>query len=321
MQFFLIFALLMLFFQVQLGEAQSVDSEHGITPLQQPSDLDAGKVALGKQLFTETRLSKDGSISCAHCHLLEAGGADGLKFSFGVNGAEGKINTPTVYNAGLNRAQFWDGRAETLEEQIDGPIHNPLEMASNWPHIVSELQADAVYRKLFTILYGEAGLTANHVKDAIAEFERSLVSVKSPFDRYLQGDDDAITAEAKQGYQLFSSYGCISCHQGANVGGNLFQKFGIFGDYFKDRGNITAADRGRQAVTGRARDLHRFKVPSLRLVSMTPPYFHDGSANTLPEAIRVMAKYQLGRTIADEDIALIVAFLSSLAGEMVESTQ
>lgn len=290
-----------------------------ITPLQKPSGLDDGKVKLGKQLFHDVRLSANNSISCAHCHALDAGGVDNLKRSFGVNGAEGVINSPTVYNSGLNLAQFWNGRSPTLEDQVSGPTHNPVEMASDWDEILGKLGKDPAYVKAFASLYGKNGMTAENVSHAIAEFERSLVTVNSPFDRYLQGDTDALNENAKQGFELFRSYGCISCHQGANVGGNMFQVLGVFGDYFKDRGNPTDADLGRFAVTGRSTDERKFKVPSLRLVSLTAPYFHDGSAKTLPEAIHVMVKYQLGRQIPEKDVQLIIAFLKSLVGDLEEA--
>ncbi len=293
------------------------DYETPIAPLLMPEGLNPEKIKLGDKLFHDNRLSGDDSISCAHCHNLESGGGtDNLPHSFGVNGGEGGVNTPTVYNAGYNLAQFWDGRAASLEDQIDGPTHNPVEMASNWGQIIKKLSTDQLYIQSFASIYGEEGITAKQIKDAIATFERSLVTVDSPFDRFVNGNADAISDDAKKGFQLFQSYGCISCHQGANVGGNMFQKLGVFGDYFKDRGNITDADLGRFAVTNTAADKQKFKVPSLRLVTLTAPYFHDGSVKTLPDAIRVMAKYQLGRPISDQDIKLIISFLDSLVGKL-----
>lgn len=298
------------------GMAQSERTVSEIMPLEMPADLDPARVKLGKKLFHEPRLSGDNSISCAHCHGLDSGGVDNLKHSFGVNGAEGGINTPTVYNSGLSIAQFWNGRAPTLEDQINGPIHNPIEMNSNWDQIIAKLKEDPAYVAAFAAIYGENGLTADHIRNAIAEFERSLVTIDSPFDRYLRGDKNALSEQARKGYELFRSYGCISCHQGANVGGNMFQVLGIFGDYFRDRGNPSDADLGREAITGKPGDLHKVKVPSLHLVTLTAPYFHDGSAQTLPEAIHVMVKYQLGRQISDTDTALIIEFLKSLVGRL-----
>ncbi|MDQ6975896.1 MAG: cytochrome-c peroxidase [Mariprofundaceae bacterium] len=290
-------------------------SESYILPITKPLDLDEDKIKLGRALFHEKRLSSDNSISCAHCHNLASGGVDGLSHSLGVAGAKGSINAPTVYNAVYNLAQFWDGRAETLEDQIDHPIKNPVEMAANWPDIIKKLEMDVSYSTWFKNIYGRKGITSNSIKNAIATFERSLVTYNAPFDRFLLGDKTAISNDAKKGYALFQSYGCVSCHQGINVGGNMFQTMGVFGDYFDDRGNITKADAGRFAVTGRPKDQHKFKVPSLRLVTLTAPYFHDGSIDNLSEAIQIMARYELGRMIPDDDIQLIIAFLKTLKGE------
>jgi len=294
---------------------EMVNYESPIPPLQMPSNLDADKIVLGDKLFHDERLSGDNSISCAHCHQLNSGGADNFAHSFGVNGAEGGVNTPTVYNADRNLAQFWDGRAATLEDQIDGPIHNPVEMASNWNQIIQKLSADTAYVRSFNKIYHQKTISADHIKDAIATFERSLVSINAPFDRFIKGDLDAISEAAKEGFERFQALGCISCHQGVNVGGNMYQTLGIFSDYFKDKEHLSEADYGRFNVTGQAKDKHKFKVPSLRLVAWTAPYFHDGSVKTLPRAVRLMAKYQLGRSISNEDVRLIVAFLRSLSGD------
>jgi len=275
---------------------------------------DPAKVALGKQLFFDTRLSHDNSISCAHCHHLEdLGGADGLKHAFGVEGREGMVNSPTVFNAAVNFAQFWDGRAATLEEQMDGPVTGHVEMASSWPEVVKKLHAVSSYRQSFARLYQD-GITEANIKNAIAEFERTLITTDSRFDRFLLGDAHAITAEEKHGYQLFKSYGCVACHQGKNVGGNLFQKLGVMRDYFAEHPAENKAGRGRFNVTGKKQDLHYFKVPSLRLAVLTAPYFHNGSKKNLVVTIRTMAKYQLGRTIPDADLHDIISFLYTLPG-------
>lgn len=293
-------------------DVDAVRSEF-IQPVPYPDGLNSDKVSLGERLFHETRLSGDNSISCASCHVLDSGGVDGLPHSFGVNDIEGDINTPTVFNSGLNYSQFWDGRAATLEEQINGPISNPKEMASNWPEVISRLKADQGYAASFAAIY-ENGINADNIRDAIATFERSLNAVDSRFDQYLRGDDQAITDDERKGYELFKSYGCVACHQGQNVGGNMFQKLGIMGDYFADRGNETEADLGRFNVTRDKMDRHVFKVPSLRLSVLTAPYLHDGSAETLQAAIEVMAEYQLGRNIPDQDTGLIIKFLHALTG-------
>ncbi|ETX09037.1 MAG: cytochrome B6 [Candidatus Entotheonella gemina] len=281
--------------------------------------LNPSKVELGKRLFHDQRLSGDNSISCASCHSLKTGGVDRLRVSKGVRGAEGGINAPTVLNSGFNFSQFWDGRATNLEDQIDGPVHATLEMDSNWPDIIAKLKQDPSYQSTFKKLYPE-GIQSHTIKDAIATFERSLVT-PSRFDQYLQGNQRAISEEEKKGYEHFKSYGCVACHQGVNIGGNMYQYFGVMGNYFEDRGQITAADYGRYNVTGKERDRFKFKVPSLRNVALTPPYFHDGSAKTLDDAVKVMAKYQLGRNMPEQDRKLIVQFLQSLTGLSVGADQ
>ena len=286
-----------------------------IKPLVADLALDKNKVALGKILFHDQRLSSDNSVSCATCHTLNTGGADNLFRSIGVDGQLGSANAPTVFNSGFNSTQFWDGRADTLEDQIDGPVHNPVEMGSSWPQIVGKLQADAAYPALFDRSYAD-GITSSSIKDAIATFEHSLVTLNSPFDRYLRGEVDAISENAKAGYATFKEFGCIACHQGRNVGGNVFQRLGVMGDYFGDRGTeITQSDFGRFNVTGLKEDKFVFRVPSLRLAALTPPYFHDGSVATLQEAVRTMITYQLGRIATDEEERNIVEFIRSLAGE------
>jgi cytochrome c peroxidase len=282
--------------------------------------LDADKVALGRKLFHDARLSGDNSIACASCHMLDKGGADGRVHSIGIRGAEGGINSPTVFNSGFNFVQFWDGRAATLEDQIDGPIHHPKEMGSNWAQVIEKIGGDAEYRRAFSSVYG-GRISAERIKDAIATFERSLVTRNSLFDRYLLGDNSAMSEEAQRGYQLFQSYGCISCHQGMNLGGNMYEKMGLMGNYFEDRGNITEADMGRYNVTHSEDHRHEFRVPSLRNVALTAPYFHDGSAETLPQAVAVMAQYQLGRSVPQKDMADIVQFLNALTGELGGSAQ
>lgn len=285
-----------------------------IQPIPLVLDLDPDKVALGERLFHEPLLSSDGKTSCASCHDLETGGVDGKRRSVGTNGRTGLINAPTVFNSGFHSKLFWDGRAESLEEQVDGPILAPHEMGSSWEAVVPVLEQSASYRDAFAELY-EEGINKHTVKDAIAAFERSLYTPNARFDRFLRGDDSAITAEEKAGYRLFKTYGCIKCHQGMTVGGNHFDTFGVIGDYFADRGNITREDFGRFNVTGDERDRFKFKVCSLRNVALTAPYFHDGSAATLEEAVAVMARYQLGRQISEADIDLIVKFLGTLTGE------
>jgi cytochrome c peroxidase len=284
-----------------------------IQPLPLEIKLDAKRVALGEKLFNDKRLSKDGTLACVSCHDLGKGGVDRAAVSTGIGGAKGPINAPTVFNSGFNFRQFWDGRAASLEEQAAGPIHNPKEMGSNWTEVLAKLNQDQALATEIKSVYAD-GLQPKNIQDAIATFERSLVT-PSRFDSFLRGNKTAITAEEQQGYQLFKSYGCVACHQGVNVGGNMFQVFGVMGDYFKKRGGVNDADLGRYNVTKIESDKHVFKVPSLRNVALTPPYFHDGSAATLEDAVDVMFRFQLGRAGSAKDKELIVKFLHSLTGE------
>jgi cytochrome c peroxidase len=286
-----------------------------LSPLPQPPKLDPRLVSLGRRLFDERQMSSDGTIACSSCHDLANGGDDGQQNSRGVQGRVGSVNAPTVLNAALNFALFWDGRAKTLEEQAGGPVTNPLEMNSDWRDVVVKLRRDPGYASSFEALFAD-GVTPENVRSAIAAFERTLLTCNSPFDRWLQGDESALSVEQREGYETFKSVGCIACHQGANVGGNMFQRFGVLGDYFKDRGHVTEADYGRFNVTHNEADRFVFRVPSLRNVRDTAPYFHDGSAPTLRRAIQVMAKYQLGRSLTDQQGDVIEAFLGSLSGSV-----
>ena len=284
-----------------------------ITPIPLELGLDQGTVALGKKLFSDARLSGDDTISCAHCHDLARGGADGLPRSVGIKGAVGAINAPSVYNSGFNFRQFWDGRAATLEEQIDGTLNDPAEMGSNWPDVIAKLNKDAAYRSAFSALYS-SGIQPDSVRDAIATYERSLVTPNAKFDRFLRGEKSALDGEEFAGYMLFKKLGCVTCHQGVNVGGNLYEKLGIFDNYFGRRGNLTRADLGRYNVTHSEENRYEFRVPSLRNVALTAPYFHDASAATLEQAVAIMARYQLGVTLKGDEIERIVKFLNTLTG-------
>jgi len=285
-----------------------------IQPLTQPTGLDPRKVSLGERLFHDPRLGRDNDMSCSSCHDLKTNGTDRYAHTPGRDGTTLDVNTLTIFNSSLNHRLFWDGRALGLEEQINAVVASSKELATSWPDIIDKLKQDEKYRAHFQSLYPD-GITAKNVRNAIATFERSLITLDSPFDRFLLGDADAISPEAKTGYELFKTYGCIACHQGSNVGGNLFMKFGVFKDYFAARGNPTQADLGRFNVTGDEKDRHVFRVPSLRLVSLTPPYFHDGTVDTLKEAVKIMAKHQLGRSIPEADIQRIVLFLKTLPGK------
>jgi cytochrome c peroxidase len=224
------------------------------------------------------------------------------------------LNIPTVFNTTLNFRQHWRGNFRMLEEQAEAVLITLNVMNTSWQELLAKLRADPDYTQAFATLY-PAGLQPAQVLDAIASFERSLLTPNARFDRYLRGQPEAITEEEKRGYQLFKAYGCVACHQGVNVGGNLFQKFGIFENYLAERGNATEADLGRFTITHDERDRYVFRVPSLRNVAVTAPYFHDGSVPTLEKAVGIMARAQLGRTLTAEEIGLIVKFLHTLTGE------
>src|ERR1700722_16929857 len=249
---------------------QPIQSNEPIQPIVGRTDLDPRKIDLGRKLFADPRLSHDDTVSCATCHNLKTGGTDRKVRSIGIHGAVGVINAPTVFNSGFNFSQFWDGRADTLENQIDGPLQSSTEMGSTWPEVIAKLESSPDYLRSFRQVYGDE-IRSEHVKDSIAQFERSLSTPNSRFDRFLRHEPGALTIQEQEGYKLFKSLGCSSCHQGVNVGGNMYQKLGVMAPYFADRGNISSADRGRFNVTGDPRDMYMFKVPSLRNVELTPP--------------------------------------------------
>ncbi|HJP19601.1 MAG: cytochrome B6 [Gammaproteobacteria bacterium] len=294
------------------------DSNGPILPLPLQIDLDKEKVQLGKKLFHDTRLSGDNKVSCSLCHIQKKGFADGLIRSKGVKGYTTSRNTPTVFNISLHFKFHWDGRTDTLENQVKKSIRGSS-MGSSWEEVIDRLSQDPEYVAMFANLYPD-GIQNHNVQDAIAVYERSLITPNSRFDKFLRGDRKAITEEEKDGYRLFKRFGCVSCHQGMTIGGNMFQTFGVMGDYFADRGNITKTDHGRFNVTGIERDRFLFKVPSLRNVALTAPYFHDGDAKTLKDAVHTMAKYQLGRIITEKEAELIVKFLNTLTGEYNEKS-
>ncbi len=283
-----------------------------ITPIPQHIEVDEAKAALGKELFFDTILSVDNTISCATCHDLDNGGDDGLRFSFGVNGKEGDINSPTVYNAVFNFRQFWNGRAKNLLHQAEGPIENPVEMANKFSKLIAQLKKTP-YKEKFNAVYKD-GITKHNIVDAIAEYEKTLITPNAPFDKYLRGDDSAITQKQKEGYILFKDKGCIACHHGINVGGNLYNKFGVM-QY------VSSKRLGRYEVTHKEEDKYYFKVPSLRNVAKTAPYLHDGRFETLDEVVKFMARYQLGQVVTQDEIDKIVAFLNSLSGELPASAK
>jgi cytochrome c peroxidase len=292
--------------------AEPLDGEP-ITPVPPLEALDPAKVALGQRMFHDVRLSHGDRVTCAACHDLARGGDEGRARSEAGDGRPSDFNASTVFNAALNARLNWRGNFRTLKEQNEAVLLDPRLMNTTWPEVLAKLRADSEYRAAFKALYG-GGPDREHVLDALATFQRSLLTPGARFDRYLRGERDAITADEARGYNLFKAYGCIACHQGVNIGGNLFQRFGVFYDPFAARGNLSAADLGRYTITGKEDDRRVFRVPSLRNVAVTAPYFHDGSVASLTEAVDIMARSQLGRELPPEDIALIVEFLGTLTG-------
>jgi len=296
-----------------LGVADDdVLSQPTIPPVPLTVRVDDRKVRLGERLYHDPRLSHDDTISCATCHDLKRGGTDQVPTSTGIGGVLGPINSPTTYNSGFLFSQFWDGRARDLAEQAAGPVHNPKEMGSAWPEVIQKLSKDAPYVRAFAEIYPD-GIRGDNIADAIAEYEKSLITPNSRFDRFLRGDARALSADEKDGYRLFKEFGCISCHQGVALGGNMYQTLGTMEDYFTQR-DESEADHGRFNVTKREWNRHQFKVPSLRNIERSFPYLHDGSAKTLEDVLEVMWKSQLGRSIRPEESIKIVKFLKTLNG-------
>ncbi len=313
-----------------------------ICPIPDLIDYNSQKARIGKALYFDPILSADSTVSCATCHDLAKGGTDNLQFSEGIDGKIGGVNAPTVFNSAFNFVQFWDGRAATLALQAAGPPTNPIEMGwATWREIEAAVAAHHLYSQLFKytvddnkvdmdlypngiktenitsemLLYPEGATEAN-ITDAIEHFERTLITPNSPFDRYLKGDKDAISPEAKEGYALFKQYECATCHGGVNMGGQSYEMLGLKDDYFAARGTeILEEDKGRAKQDSAPYYLHRFKTPSLRNIALTAPYFHDGTQLTLNDATIAMLRFQIGVTLSSEEIDLMVAFLNTLTGE------
>ncbi len=282
-------------------------SQELIVPIPQKVEYHQQKASLGKKLFFDVRLSRDNTISCASCHFLMEGGDDNVAVSKGIGGKEGIRNSPTVFNTRYNSVQFWDGRAKDLADQVEGPIHNPVEMGSNYAEIISKLNLDKDYVREFLLLY-EDGITKESIADAISEFEKSLVTPNSRFDKFLRGDEKALSKDELDGYILFKEYGCISCHNGINIGANLMQKIGVVESF-------DTIDFGKYNHTKKEEDKFYFKVPSLRNIELTAPYLHDGRMKTLKDTVVKMVIHQVGYPLEDEEIEKIVSFLKTLTGD------
>ena len=291
------------------GAAMAQDKEP-VSPVPAPKAVNPAAVELGKKLFFDPRLSKSGFISCNSCHNLSMGGTDNLKTSIGHNWQQGPINSPTVLNSRLNLAQFWDGRAADLKAQAGGPIANPGEMAFTHELAIETLKSIPGYVAEFKQVFKTDKLTIDEVTTAIAAFEETLVTPNARFDQWLDGDKKAITADELAGYKLFKDSGCVACHNGPNFGGNSFQKMGVVQSY-----KTASTAEGRKGVTGKDADRLNFKVPTLRNIELTYPYFHDGAAETMTQAVDLMGRLQLGREFSKDENAKIVAFLKTLTGQ------
>ncbi len=281
-----------------------------VEPVAPATGINKEKAELGKKLFFDPRLSKSGFISCNSCHNLSRGGTDNLKTSIGHNWQQGPINSPTVLNSSMNFVQFWDGRAKDLKDQAGGPIANPGEMAFTHDLAEEVLQSIPGYVTEFKGVFGKDKIDIDQVTDAIAEFEKTLVTPNSRFDKWLEGDKEVLTADEQAGYKLFENSGCISCHYGMAMGGGSFYKMGMVEEY-----KASSPSEGRKDVTGKEEHHFMFKVPTLRNVELTYPYFHDGAAQTLSEAVDTMARHQLGKKFSREENAQLVAFLKTLTGD------
>ncbi len=281
------------------------------------------KVKLGQLLFLDPRLSSTGTVSCNSCHNVMAGGEDNRPVAAGVHGQTGGRSAPTVWNAAFHATQFWDGRAASLEDQARGPVTNPIEMGmKSWSDVVARLKQVPDYPQLFKEAFGaNAQISEDNAVKAIAAYERTLITPNSPYDRYVKGNKPALTDQQKRGMETFAEAGCIGCHSGPAFSGQtgqgtgVFRKFPTFDNPFYERKYSFKDDVGRFAVTKNNSDKHLFKVPTLRNVTLTAPYFHNGSVKTLDEAVRVMAKLQLNRDLSAQQVEDIVAFLNALTGK------
>ena len=301
---------------VSSARAESTEyyRQEPILPIPLHVEVDIKKAELGEMLFFDTRLSSNNQISCASCHQLDAGGDDNVAMGISIVADQHIINTPSIFNALYNFRQNWDGSVNTLEEQVDSVLKNHHAFDNNWADVTTILSEDIDLTNDFYETYPD-GITEDNIINAIVEFEKTLTTPNARFDQYLRDEDAGLTEEEIKGYRVFKELGCISCHQGVNIGGNLYQKFGVFYNYIAERGDIKKPDYGRMNTTNRQMDAFVFKVPSLRNISVTAPYLHDGSAGTIEEAISIMGKTQLGRSLSTEEIRLIKSFLYTLTGE------
>ena len=304
-----------------LAGSVSIASALEALPTEAPAPADnpttAEKVELGKMLYHDPRLSSTGTVSCSSCHNTMLGGEDNRPNSMGVNGQTGGRSAPTVWNSAFNKVQFWDGRAASLEEQAAGPVTNPIEMGmKSWDDVVARLKTIDGYQKAFEKAFGGDSISKENATKAIAAYERTLITPNSAFDKYVGGEKSALTAQQVRGLEKVAELGCTSCHSGpAFNGAGTFQKFPVIPNGYFEAQHHFKKDKGLAEVTKKAEDENMWKVPTLRNIALTAPYFHNGSVKDLDDAVRLMAKLQLGKDISKEEIADIVEFLNSLTGE------
>ena len=315
-----------------LFAAQAGATEWQALPETAPAPADnpttEAKVELGKMLFMDPRFSSTGTVSCNSCHNVMEGGDDSRTVSMGIHGKTGGRNAPTVWNSAFHSVQFWDGRAPLLEDQAKGPVANPVEMGmKDVETAMQRVRAIPGYKAYFDKAFGENSMTVDNAARAVAAFERTLITPNSAYDRYVKGDSKAMSEQQVRGMDKFASSGCTSCHSGAafngpqmKLGEGFFTRFPTFADNNYVAQYKLADDKGRQEVTGNSADANMFRTPTLRNITDTAPYFHNGSVNDLAEAVRVMAKTQLNKDLPDADVKDIVAFLGSLTGEYPEIT-
>ncbi|MDT8282158.1 MAG: cytochrome c peroxidase [Gammaproteobacteria bacterium] len=299
-----------------------------VAPVPEDNPTSEAKITLGKMLFMDPRFSLTGTVSCNSCHNIMEGGDDSRTVSMGIHSKTGGRNAPTVWNSAFHSVQFWDGRVDLLEDQAKGPVTNPVEMGmSEIEQAMDKVRAIPGYKPYFDEAFGKDSMTVNNAAKAVAAFERTLITPNSAYDRYVKGDKNAMTAQQVRGMETFAGAGCTACHSGAAFNGptmpfgqGFYAKFPTFADNSYDKKYKLSADKGREVATGKAADAHMFRVPTLRNITDTAPYFHNGSVNELSEAVRTMAKTQLNKDLSENEVVDIVAFLSALTGEYPELT-
>jgi cytochrome c peroxidase len=322
----LIYSCTVLFILASASADAAWEALPDVAPAPEDNPTTEAKVTLGKMLFMDPRFSSTGTVSCNSCHNLMEGGDDSRTFSMGVHGKTGGRNAPTVWNSAFHSVQFWDGRADLLEDQAKGPVTNPVEMGvSEIEQAMDKVRAIPGYKPYFKEAFGKDSMTVDNAAKAVAAFERTLITPNSAYDKYVKGDKDAMSVQQVRGMETFASTGCIACHSGAAFNGpkmefgqGFYAKFPTFSDKEYDEKYDLSADKGREEATGKASDAHMYRVSTLRNITDTAPYFHNGSVNDLSDAVRVMAKLQLNKDLSDSAVEDIVAFLSALTGEYPE---